>query len=73
MLIHTGEEPHAMSIHVGDESHIHDIVHVSKKGDKDQEWIQSSTIPDPGYQWESDNVTTRHHKREPSDHPFPSR
>ena len=21
----------------------------NKKGDKDQEWIQSSTIPDPGY------------------------
>ena len=32
------------------------------KEDKDQESIQSSTTPDPGYQWESDNVTTRHHK-----------
>ena len=32
------------------------------KKDKDQESIQSSTTPDPGYQWESDNVTTRHHK-----------
>ena len=36
----------------------------SKKEDKDQESIQSSTPPDPGYQWESDNVTIRHHKRE---------
>ena len=26
----------------------------SKKEDKDQESIQSSTTPDPGYQWESD-------------------
>ena len=37
----------------------------SKKEGKDQESIQSSTTPDPGYQWESDNVTIRHHKREP--------
>ena len=29
----------------------------SKKEGKDQELIQSSTTPDPGYQWESDNVT----------------
>ena len=41
----------------------HDIK--SKKEDKDQEPIQSSTTPDPGYQWECDNVTIRHHKREP--------
>ena len=26
----------------------------SKKESKDQEWIQSSTTPDTGYQWESD-------------------
>ena len=26
----------------------------SKKEGKDQELIQSSTTPDPGYQWESD-------------------
>ena len=37
----------------------------SKNEGKDQESIQSSTTPDPGYQWESDNVTIRHHKREP--------
>ena len=30
---------------------------VSKKEGKDQELIQSSTTPDPGYQWESDNIT----------------
>ena len=29
---------------------------------KDQESIQLSTTPDPGYQWESDNVTVIHHK-----------
>ena len=38
-----------------------------------QESIQLSTTPDPGYQWESDNVTIRHHKREPKGQPFPSR
>ena len=29
---------------------------------KDQESIQSSTTPDPGYQWESNKLTIRHHK-----------
>ena len=38
----------------------------SKKDGKDQESIQSSTTPDPGYQWESNKLTARHHKREPS-------
>ena len=45
----------------------------SKKEAKDQDSIQSSTTPDPGYQWESDNVTIRHHKREPRGQSFPSR
>ena len=45
----------------------------SKKEGKDQESIQSSTTPDPGYQWESDNFTIRHHKRESRGQPFPSR
>ena len=27
---------------------------------KDQESIQSSTTPDPGYQWESDKFAVRH-------------
>ena len=36
-----------------------------EKEGKDQESRQSSTTPDPGYQWESDNYTIRHHKREP--------
>ena len=31
----------------------------SKKEGKDQESIQSSTTPDPGYQWERDNVKIR--------------
>ena len=43
------------------------------KDGKDQESLQSSTTPDPGYQWENDNVTTRHHKREPRGQSFPSR
>ena len=29
----------------------------SKKDGKDQESIQSSTTPDPGYQWESNKLT----------------
>ena len=41
-----------------------------KKEDKYPESIQSSTTADPGYQWESDNFTIRHHKREPRDQPF---
>ena len=45
--------------------------HVSNLGCKDQESIQSSTTPDPGYQWESDKLTVRHHKREPRGQPFP--
>ena len=45
----------------------------SKKEGKDQESIQSSTTPDPGYQWESDKLTFRHHKREPRGQPLPSR
>ena len=35
----------------------------SKKGGKDQESIQSSTTPDPGYQWESNKLTVRHHRQ----------
>ena len=37
------------------------------------QYNQLSTTPDPGYQWESDNFTIRHHKREPRGQPFPSR
>ena len=33
----------------------------SKKEGKDQESIQSSTTPDPGYHCESDNFTIRHY------------
>ena len=47
--------------------------HESKKEDKDQESIQLSTTPDPGYQWESDTFTIRLYKREPRGQPFPSR
>ena len=34
----------------------------SKKEGKIRKSIQSSTSSDPGYQWESDNFTNRHHK-----------
>ena len=30
-------------------------------------------VPHQGYQWESDKLTVRHHKREPRDQAFPSR
>ena len=45
-------------------------VQQSKKKGKDHLSIQSSTTPDQGYQWESNNFTIRHHKREVS--PFPA-
>ena len=47
-------------------------VKISKKGGKDQESIQSSTTPDPGYQWESDKLTvdTTNESQEVS--PFPA-
>ena len=38
------------------------LLHKSKKEGKDQESIQSSTTPDPGYQWKSNKLTIRHHK-----------
>ena len=43
----------------------------SKKEGKDQESIQSSTKPDPGYQWESDNFTIRHRKRKSKGQLYP--
>ena len=42
----------------------------SKKEGKDQGSIQSSTTPDPGYQWESNKLTFRHHTREPRGQPL---
>ena len=45
----------------------------SMKEGKDQELIQSSTTPDPGYHRLSDNFTIRHHNREPRGQPFQSR
>ena len=45
----------------------------SKKRCKDQESIQPSTTSDPGYQWESDKLTVRHHKRQPRGQSLPSR
>ena len=48
-------------------------VYKSKKEGKAQKLIQSSTTPDPGYQWESDNFTIRLHNREQRGQPFLSR
>ena len=50
----------------------HSPIH-SKIDGKDQESIQSSITPDRGYQWESNKLTIRHHKREPRGQSFPSR
>ena len=33
----------------------------------------NQVAPDLGYQWESDKLTVRYHKREPRGQPFPSR
>ena len=48
------------------------VISKSKLGCKDQESIQSSTTPDPGYQWESDKLTadTTNESQEAS-HPPP--
>ena len=43
------------------------------KEGKDQETIQSSTTPDPIHQWESNDFTIKHHKREPRGQPPLSR
>ena len=45
-------------------NNIDDWLIQSKKDVKFQESIQSSTTPDLGYQWESNILTIRHHKRE---------
>ena len=57
----------------GQKTCAHIIMHLSKKEGKDQESILSSTIPDPGYQLESNTLTIRHHKREPRGQSFPNR
>ena len=44
----------------------------TEKEGKDQESIRLRTTPDPGYKWESDNVTIRHHKGEPRSKKFPN-
>ena len=45
-------------------NNISDWLIQSKKDGKDQESIQSSTTPDPGYLWKSNKLTASHHKRE---------
>ena len=41
----------------GQKTCAHKMMHLSKKEGKDQESILSSTIPDPGYQLESNTLT----------------
>ena len=71
-----------MFVYLDINKHVFEIVEVniivwrhkqSKKVGKDQESMQSSTTRDPGYQWEIDKLTVRHHKREPRGQSFPSR
>ena len=50
-----------------------DVDSKTKKEVKDQVSIQSSTTPDPGYKWERENFTIRHHKRQQRGQLFPSR
>ena len=45
-------------------NNIDDWLIQSKKDGKDQESIQSSTTPNPGYLWERNKLLVRHHKRE---------
>ena len=49
------------------------ITKVSKGAKISNRYNQLSTTFDPGYQWEIDKLTVRHHKREPRGQPFPSR
>ena len=49
------------------------ILYKSKKEGKDQESIQSSATPVPGYQWESDNFTITDISNESQEvSPFPA-
>ena len=50
--------------HCSESNNIGDLLIQGKKDGKDQELIQSKTTPDPGYPWESNKLTVRHHKRE---------
>ena len=56
--------PKYLLLQRSESNNIGDWLIQSKKGGKDQESIQSSTTPDPGYQWESNKLTIRHHRRE---------
>ena len=50
------------------------LLYKSKKGSKDQESVQSSITPDPGYHMEKwQKSTIKHRKQEPRGQPFPSR
>ena len=64
--------PGLVHVFVYSDSHLC-LNHQNKIEGIDQESTQSSTTTSPRYQRESDNATTRHHKREPRGQPFPSR
>ena len=49
------------------------IMYKSKKDGKDQETIQSSTTPDPGYHMGKLKKYNKHHQQEPKGQPVPSR
>ena len=44
----------------------------SKKGRKNQEMIQSSITPDPGYHMENQQKYNKHHQHESRGHPNPA-
>ena len=48
------------------------VLFQSKQGCKDQESTQSSTTPDPGYQWESDKLTVDTTNESQENSPFPA-
>ena len=46
---------------------------VSKGAKIRNRYNQVPHLTQPGYQWESDKLTVRHHKQESRGQPFPSR
>ena len=48
------------------------FIKVRKRAKIRNRYNQAPHLPVPGYQWESENVTIRYHKRESRGQPFPS-
>ena len=61
------------SVEVDQDLHRLSIPNKSKKGGKDQETIQLSSTPDPGYHKGNRQKYNKHHHQEPRGQPFPSR